>query len=553
MNGIRLFLIFVVVFFLEACSLKPVLERLAWFDSEPPPKVGISRGTLAVLPLRGPQDPAMAVHDDTLNYFRRFVPMNHAASWKGQTILDETQLFHETTAQQLRALGVQWLLTGRYQPPPKGFFTLEVIGVGDRFPFWMFGIPWTEGEQGAEVVDLALRRFGEKMGLQGRAVVFPVLGKDGFYLPALQHPAPVMVVAQAEIPLEAVWEMEPTSALDGDIADEPIWVVERESDATPEALPRKRDVVARADLAISGSAPQGTEILGVDGKNERYVLQVGVFAKIENALEMVQELHKRGYEPEISEIPGIPGGGSDRSAWRVWIGLYDRYWDAREQAKGFLIKESLPVHVSLQTGRKVLFRYAVQVGSFLVPAKGWDLAATLRRLGYDATVQESRDAADRVWHSVWIGRYWNLSQARGEAKAFRDKEGMAVFVTPVDAYSSIRMLDNPPLPTTDGVVSEVVIPQRGAVVPASTVVPQSVRYAVQVGSFSDEKRAQALVDHLRVKGYEPQIVSQTDGKGRVWRMVWIGRFQGFSKARRFRDNYRSRESQPAFITTIPAM
>ncbi|MEO5329526.1 MAG: SPOR domain-containing protein [Magnetococcus sp. THC-1_WYH] len=533
MNGIRIFLIFVVVFSLEACSLKPVLERLAWFDSEPPPKVGISRGTLAVLPLRGPQDPAMTVHDDTLNYFRHFVPMNHAASWKGQTILDETQLFHETTAQQLRALGVQWLLTGRYQPPPKGFFTLEVIGVGDRFPFWMFGIPWTEGEQGAEVVDLALRRFGEKIGLQGRAVVFPVLGRDGFYLPALQHPAPVTVAVQEEIPLEATWEVEPN--------------------AVPEALPKKRDGVAREDLAIPGTISPGIEAQGVDGKNERYVLQVGVFAKIENGLEMVQELRRRGYEPEISEIPGIPGGGSDRSAWRVWIGLYDRYLEAREQAKGFLIKESLPVHVSLQTGRKVLFRYAVQVGSFLVPAKGWDLAATLRKRGYEATVQESRDAADRVWHSVWIGRYWNLSQARGEAKAFRDKEGMAVFVTPVDAYSSIRMLDDAPLPEADGVVSEVAIPQSQAVVPASTVAPQSVRYAVQVGSFSDEKWAQTLVDHLRVKGYEPQIVAQTDGKGRVWRMVWIGRFQGFSKARRLRDNYRSRESQPALVTTIPAM
>lgn len=577
MNGIRIFLILVMVIFLGSCSLQPVLTRLAWFDSEPPPKVGISSGTLAVLPLRGPQDSTTTLHDDTLNYFRRFMPMNHTALWKGQPILAEEQLFHESTARQLQALGVQWVLTGRYQPPPKGFLTLEVIGVGDKFPFWMFGLPWTEGEQGSEVVDLALHRFGEKMGLQGRAVVFPVLDKEGFYLPALKNPVSVAVdspkvavVAQEDLPFAAKWTMEPlmadprpvieagvvapflgaVSSLDQQADKEPIWVSEILPDTAlivpPPASP---DVVAKVALTIPPTPPQGVQAQGVDGKKERYVLQVGVFAKIETALEMVQELRKRGYEPEISQIPGTPGGTAvDNPAWRVWIGLYDRYLDASEQAEAFLSKESLPVHVALQTNRKILFRYAVQVGSFLVPATGWDLAAKLRLKGYEATVQESKDAADRVWHSVWIGRYWTLAQARREAKIFRDKEDMAVFVTPVDAYSSIRMLTNASLAPAQ--VKESV-PQWEVM--SKVVAPQPVRYVVQVGSFSEENRAQTLVDQLRTKGYVSQIVSQTDGKGRVWRMVWIGRFQNFSNARRMRDNYRSQESQPAFITTIPAM
>ncbi|MBF8271435.1 MAG: SPOR protein [Magnetococcales bacterium] len=545
MNRIRIFL--VLVLSLSACALPSVVERLALFAPEPPPKVGITDGTLAVLPFRGHQEQFLALQGHTLDFFRRVTTMNHDVSWVGQPLLGEDQLFGEATADQLRGLGVQWLLTGRYQQPPKGFFTLEVIQVGDQYPFWMFGIPWTEQDQGVDVAERALQRFAEKMGLKERKIVFPVLRDGRFYLPASGQPA------LAQIAGRKIVQPPPGGIQPANMASES--PVEKENTVTVvsnDSAPSRSLDVATWIVEPTEPPPQDDADRGVDGKKERYVLQVGIFPEVEKARDMVQELRKRGYEPEVAELAGDQ---VNPAVWRVWVGLYDDYPEAREHAREFMVKESLPIHVSLQTNRMAMFRYAVQVGSFLDPNRARDLSISLRAKGYGATIQESGDTSGRIWHSVWIGRYWDLDQARGVAKIFRDKEGMAVFVTPVDAYHFIRMLDN------EVVISQAVVdvgPRESVPVRHGEMVPgkkvrQPFGYAVQVGSFTEEPRALALVEHLRVRGYSPRIVSNKDGQGRVWRMVWIGRFHGFSKARRFRDNYRFREAQQAFVTVIPAM
>ncbi|MBF0630039.1 MAG: SPOR domain-containing protein [Magnetococcales bacterium] len=579
MNKKSILLLLVMMVVLTGCALQPVVDRLTRSEVEPPPKEGITDGTLAVLPLRGQQEQALTLHRHVVRFFRRFVPMDHESLWMGQSVLGEDQLFGETTARQMRSLGVQWLLTGRYQQPPRGFFTLEVINVGDRYPFWMFGIPWTGTEQGTDVAERALQRFVEKMGLQGRRVVFPVLGPDGFQLPALTKVAHV----EAEVPFEALWIVEPAQVVHvvPESPVEAVWIVE--SVVTPietpvesvwelEPMPHpegpvvsstaqfpepqpgvRQDALVESTVAARELIQDPVAVQGVDGLKERYVLQAGVFLEVEHALALIQQLRQRGYEPEMTELRGT----QDRpTMWRVWVGLYDGYLEAREHAREFLIKESLPIHVALQTGSVTMFRYAVQVASFMARTRARLLAEVLRQKGYGATVQESRDATDRVWYSVWIGRYWNLSQARSWAKTFRDKEGMAVYVTPIDAYSSIRMLDEAVMAIPEP--APVAVPQTGKTPHEAVAEPEkkdrhSFRYAVQVGSFTEEQRARDLAEQLRAKGYQSRIFSQTDGQGRLWRMVWIGRFHGFSKARRLRDNYRSREGRQAFITSVTGL
>lgn len=605
MNGSRFVILLAFALMLSACSLQPVIKRLALFEQDVPPKVGITDGTLAVLPLRGDTEQSAMIHGHILSFFRNYVSINHDSLWKGQPILAEEQLFGEETAQKLQKLGVQWVLTGRYHRPPKGFFTLEVIQVGDRHPFWMFGIPWTEKEQGTDVAERALRRFGQKMGLGGRRIVFPVSRDDRFYLPQTvwvektgargQPPEPVakndehLLSEGKDAPvsdppgLTGAVPLDPPKPPEGVSVQAPVSpggeVVGEGAGFAPLAVglvPDEKTVTPKPQEAVTTEAVVDTfsEELATDrggesshptsagaaplpnvgggGKNSKkdhYILQAGLFVEVENAMEMVQELRNRGYEPEIAEV--LAANGVNSPAFRVWIGLYDDYVEARDHAKAFLIKESLPIHVSLLSNQAALFRYAVQVGSFLDSGKAREWAAALRSKGYGTTVQESRDAANQVWYSVWIGRYWDLGSARARAKTFRDSEGLAVFVTPIDAHTSMRGdIGSPPRDKVSASSQDV------GGVPEKIAVPEPrrlFRYAVQVGSFSEKDRAVALVDHLRSRGYAPMMRSQKDGQGRLWRMVWIGRFEGFSKARRLRDTYRSKENQEAFITPIPAM
>ncbi|MBF0110628.1 MAG: SPOR domain-containing protein [Magnetococcales bacterium] len=513
---------------LAGCTLQPVVERLALFEPEAPHDKGMTSGTLAVLPLRGHPEQAMMLNRSFFDFFHRFVPGEQAGPWLEQPPLSEERLFDDETARQLAALGVEWVLTGRYQQPPRGFFTLEMIRVGDHDPFWMFGIPWTGEEQGSEIAGRALGRLEEKMTFQGRGVLFPVRSAEGFSLP--QRPATPLAMPRV-FPVvnesTTVKEMITISSVP-DVAPRP----QRAALATavPEARKKEGEMIHSGNGEDSFPRTSVDE-QGVDGRKERYVLQAGVFLKVENARTLYRELRRRGYEAEMAQVGGKEGMPV---AWRVWIGLYDRYSEAREQARIFLTRESLPIHVALRTREVGLFRYAVQVAGFTARARARALATVLQSKGYEATVQESRDADDRVWHSVWIGRFWNLGPARRLAKSFRDREGRPVYLTPIDAHSSLRM------------VAEVEAAENGAQ-------GKDGRYAVQVGSFTEEERARELADFLRAKGYRPSILSQTDGAGRQWRMVWIGRFHGFSKARRLRDSYRSREGRQAFVTSVQTL
>ncbi|MBF0414239.1 MAG: SPOR domain-containing protein [Magnetococcales bacterium] len=605
---------------LSACSLVPVVERLALFESDPPPKVGITDGTLAVLPLRGPEEQGPALREGMWLFFKTYAPVGQEMLWRGQSALQESTVFGVDSAERLRNLGVQWVLTGRYRPPPKGFLTLELIQVGDHSPFWMYGLPWMTDEKESDVARKALQKFSERMGLTGRKIVFPVSGIHGFQLPestllaASQTSVPSVqsspgvpqplstppFIAQwrveasepsttgskettSRVPATARWVVDmappPESAAPTSVPEVPFpaqWVVERS--VVPPSLPS-------TEITAQTAPVQGPDSQKSDGHNttppvpvaegkggepgehrqESYVLQAGLFHELKGALDMVHEMRKRGYEPEIAEIAGHDG---QPAVWRVWIGLYDNYKEAQERAGVFLTRESLPVQVVLQSRPMALFRYAVQVGSFLNPVNAKELASGLRLTGYESTVQESRDAKDRVWHSVWVGRFWDMARARQVAREFRDKEGLAAFVTTIDAWSSRQLLakevatlreSSAPGPAethSDGVMPVETAATTTAAIPPEPVAvspggdKQAFKYAVQVGSFAEEVRAQAIVEQLRAKGYAPLLMTQTDGHGRLWHVVWVGQFQGFSKARQLRDSYRSREGGPAFVTPI---
>ncbi|MBF0433872.1 MAG: SPOR domain-containing protein [Magnetococcales bacterium] len=559
---------------LSACSLVPVVERLALFESDPPPKVGITDGTLAVLPLRGPEEQGPALREGMWLFFKTYAPVGQEMLWRGQSALQESTVFGVDSAERLRNLGVQWVLTGRYRPPPKGFLTLELIQVGDHSPFWMYGLPWMTDEKESDVARKALQKFSERMGLTGRKIVFPVSGIHGFQLPE----STLLAASQTSVP-----SIQSSPGVPQPLSTPPFvaqWVVERS--VAPPSVP-STEITAQT-APVQGPDSQKSDghnttapVPGVEGKGaepgehrqESYVLQAGLFHELKGALDMVHEMRKRGYEPEIAEITGHDG---QPAVWRVWIGLYDNYKEAQERAGVFLTRESLPVQVVLQSRPMALFRYAVQVGSFLNPVNAKELASGLRLTGYESTVQESRDAKDRVWHSVWVGRFWDMARARQVAREFRDKEGLAAFVTTIDAWSSrqllakeVAMLRESSAPGPAEAPSEVVMPaETAATTTAATTaaIPpepvavstggdkQAFKYAVQVGSFAEEVRAQAIVEQLRAKGYTPLLMTQTDGHGRLWHAVWVGQFQGFSKARQLRDSYRSREGGPAFVTPI---
>ncbi|MBF0193744.1 MAG: TolC family protein [Magnetococcales bacterium] len=76
-------------------------------------------------------------------------------------------------------------------------------------------------------------------------------------------------------------------------------------------------------------------------------------------------------------------------------------------------------------------------------------------------------------------------------------------------------------------------------------------FAVQVAGYIDEKMAEKFITNLTSRGYNPQqvITKKTDGK--LWHLVWLGRYKNREQAMAVQYAYRTKEQKPAFLATIP--
>ncbi|MBF0214159.1 MAG: SPOR domain-containing protein, partial [Magnetococcales bacterium] len=176
-----------------------------------------------------------------------------------------------------------------------------------------------------------------------------------------------------------------------------------------------------------------------------------------------------------------------------------------------------------------LLQYTIQIGAFRDEASAIRLIGQLQDKGYDFYLQELRDASDRLWYQVSIGRLENERQARAVLKQFTEQEGRPAFITPVSrkgvsTVSDAAMPFNPPPASRE--------PDNA---PPTSRAEEG--YAVQVAAFQNPTETEKKLIELSSRGYDLYLCETKDGNGRNWQLIWIGRYPTQEQARQAAEEY----------------
>ena len=115
---------------------------------------------------------------------------------------------------------------------------------------------------------------------------------------------------------------------------------------------------------------------------------------------------------------------------------------------------------------------------------------------------------------------------------------------PIPAPASIEKEKAAPAPT---IASDV----EAATAKAVSVPVQG--YTVQVGAFLQAKNANQFNRQLKNRGYDAYIYRFADKKMRQWHLVRIGDYVTVSEAAKARNDFKTKEKQPAVITHIDSL
>jgi DedD protein len=72
-------------------------------------------------------------------------------------------------------------------------------------------------------------------------------------------------------------------------------------------------------------------------------------------------------------------------------------------------------------------------------------------------------------------------------------------------------------------------------------------FALQVGSFRDEKNARQLLSDLKERGYSARIMTSLDGEQREWHAVRLGTYKTLSTAARAAADFSGKERIQALV------
>lgn len=151
--------------------------------------------------------------------------------------------------------------------------------------------------------------------------------------------------------------------------------------------------------------------------------------------------------------------------------------------------------------------HVVQVASFRNEAKVAAVVARLREHGHAARRVEARAKDGSDWQAIRIGPF----ELRGEAEMYRHQLDVSMATT-----------------------SEVLPRARGP-------------YSVQVGSFRDAQRAEALARRLRARRHRVRQRAVNASDGSSWHLVRIGPFDERDAAEIYRGYVHARESVRAVV------
>ncbi|MEO5345802.1 MAG: TolC family outer membrane protein [Magnetococcus sp. YQC-9] len=223
-----------------------------------------------------------------------------------------------------------------------------------------------------------------------------------------------------------------------------------------------------------------------------------------------------------------------------------------------------------------LLQYTIQIGAFSEEAAAVKRIGQLQAKGYDLYLQEIRDAADKVWYRVSIGRLENEREAYTLLKEFTEQEGSPGFVTPVARQGtstieqSLPFVDQPVPAKTDKGSVKAGQDQRGSSESSANqpVIdkksePQSVRsgsaiasstpmegFAVQVGAFRNPMDTEKRLEQLSGFGFDLYLNETRDASGHNWQLIWIGRFDSQTAAQSAAEAYFQKTGEAAQVIPI---
>ncbi|MBF0187363.1 MAG: SPOR domain-containing protein [Magnetococcales bacterium] len=396
-----------------------------------------------------------------------------------------------------------YLVKSRFHPPPDGFFTIELRNPEARTPLWAIGLPIGRADTIAENVDHALMQL---MGFLGSERVSVTLA-SGF--PATETviaplPSPAVAVNEPPQPPPTVKEMAQPASTTMDSPPPPMRKGPRERAQTRETGEPKR-----ADGFFSYKPP-------VPADSVRDFL-----------------------EPSTSSRPS-PTARSDRDE-----------------------DDSFP--------------YTVQVGGYINRSSAISHVKQLRKRGYEPFIQMHVDGNGRPWNFVMVGRHTQRNDAQRAVLTFRQKEGGSAFATHLDpraqtainapepdsqpAAMQTARLDVPEkeqeAPATYPDVSHLMHPLDHPTAPTDTIssgddaLETPPDYTLQAGGYRNTAIAETHAARLRAKGLAAYLNGEKNSQGTLWTFLYIGRFQGLSRAKAFQETLQQQEGIKTFITKPP--
>ena len=176
--------------------------------------------------------------------------------------------------------------------------------------------------------------------------------------------------------------------------------------------------------------------------------------------------------------------------------------------------------------------YFVIVSSNIYPENARQDAAALQAKGYPAGIGRYRDPkSGRLWHTVRLGGYGRLSEARKMASRFRKREGRQAWV----AMRAVSMTDE--APTSSSGVSH---PGHSALQDgAVSAEGNDTRFALQAAACREVKNARDDAEQLKAKGWNSSVIVKRGAGGKLWHTVRVGWFasraEAEAEAARFMD------------------
>jgi cell division protein FtsN len=79
---------------------------------------------------------------------------------------------------------------------------------------------------------------------------------------------------------------------------------------------------------------------------------------------------------------------------------------------------------------------------------------------------------------------------------------------------------------------------------------EKMSFSVQVGAFLDEKRAEELLNNLKMKGYEPYIFEARDLEGLSWYNVRIGNYADWEEADQAAIEFLEKEKMETYVRPV---